>query len=93
MTKRQSIAEARIHLPSLIREVESGDTVELTRRGEPVAVLVGRREYMRLTSAHRPFAEAYAGFTRDVDLEQLAIDPDEVFAGARDATRGRQVDL
>ena len=40
MGKRHSIAEARSSLPRLIREAESGKPVELTRRGQPVAVLV-----------------------------------------------------
>jgi prevent-host-death family protein len=93
MAKQQSIAQARSSLPSLVREVESGRAVELTRRGEPVAVLIGRRQYMRLTSIQRAFSEAYGNFTRDVNLQQLAIDPDEVFAGVRDETRGREIDL
>jgi prevent-host-death family protein len=93
VAKQQSIAEARSSLPSLVREVESGNAVELTRRGEPVAVLIGRRQYMQLTSTHRAFSEAYGNFARDLNLEKLAIDPDEVFAGARDDTRGRGIDL
>jgi prevent-host-death family protein len=93
MAKRRSIAEARGSLPSLVREAESGRAIELTRRGEPVAVLIGRRRYIQLTSMRCGFSEAYGKFKRDVDLEQLAIDPDEVFAGARDETRGREVDL
>jgi prevent-host-death family protein len=93
MAKRHSIAEARSSLPSLVREAESGKPVELTRRGEPVAVLVGRQQYMRLTSGRRKFSETYGEFTRRVDLEDLAIDPDEVFGDVRDRTRGRQVDL
>ena len=43
MARQHSIAEARSSLPSLVREAESGKAVELTRRGEPVAVLIGRR--------------------------------------------------
>jgi prevent-host-death family protein len=93
MGKRHSIAEARSSLPSLVREAESGRPVELTRRGEPVAVLVGRRQYMRLASGRRKFSEAYGDFTRQVDLRELAIDPEEIFAGARDETLGRDVDL
>jgi len=93
MAKQQSIAEARKSLPSLVREVESGQSVELTRRGEPVAVLIGRQQYVRLTSRHRKFSEAYGDFTRDISLKELAIDPEKVFAGARDETRGREVDL
>jgi prevent-host-death family protein len=91
--RRHSIAEARSSLPSLVREAESGKSVELTRRGEPVAVLIGRQEYLRLTSVHRRFSAAYGAFTRDFNLKELAIEPEEVFAGARDETRGREVDL
>ena len=93
MAKQHSISEARNNLPSLVREAESGKTVELTRRGEPVAVLIGRRQYERLTLKYRRFSEAYGDFTRENDLEELAIDPDELFAGARDDIHGREVNL
>ena len=93
MAKQQSIAEARNSLPSLVREVESGKSVELTRRGQPVAVLIGRQEYVRLASRHRRFTEAYADFTRKINLKELAINPKEVFSGARDEAHGREVDL
>lgn len=93
MAKRRSIAEARAHLPSLVRDAESGEAVELTRRGEPVAVLIGRKQYTRLTSKHSRFVEAYEKFARKFDLAALGIDPDDVFSGARDETRGREVRL
>ena len=93
MAKRHSIAEARNSLPTLVREAESGKAVELTRRGEPVAVLIGRRQYERLTMRYRGFSKAYREFKREVDLDELGIDPDELFAGARDDGRGREVDL
>ena len=93
MAKRHSIAEARSNLPSLVREAEAGKAVELTRRGEPVAVLVGRREYEQLTSSHRRFSETYGDFVREFDLRELAIGPEEVFAPVRDDTRGREVVL
>ena len=93
MAKQHSIAEARNSLPSLVREAESGKAVELTRRGELVAVLIGRRQYERLTSKYRRFSEAYGDFTREFDLEDLTIDPDELFAGARDDIHGREVEL
>lgn len=93
MAKRRSIAEARTHLPSLVREAESGEPVELTRRGEPVAVLIGRKQYARLTGTKSPFLEAYARFSREYDLAALRIDPDEVFSGARDENQGREVRL
>ena len=93
MAKQFSIAEARNSLPSLVRAAESGKVVELTRRGESVAVLIGRQQYERLVLKHRRFSEAYEDFTREIDLEELAINPDELFAGARNDSHGREVDL
>ena len=93
MGDRHSISEARSNLPRLVREAECGKAVELTRRGEAVAVLVGRRQYERLVGHHRSFFDAYEKFKKDVDLAELAIDPDELFASARDDARGRDVHL
>jgi hypothetical protein len=58
-----------------------------------VAVLIGRKQYVRLSSKHRRFVEAYEKFAHDFDLAALGIDPDEVFSGARDETRGREINL
>ena len=93
MAKRQSIAEARKNLPHLVREVESGKPVELTRRGEPVAVLMGRRQYAQLAGKRRRFFEAYLKFTREFDLADLSLNPDVLFSGVRDETEGREVNL
>jgi prevent-host-death family protein len=93
MPRRQhSIAEARTHLPRLIREAESGDPIELTRRGESVAVLIGRKQYERLARRSRRFSEAWSEFTQEFDLKDLAIDTDEIF-GVRDSNSGRDVVL
>ena len=93
MTEKHSIAEARRNLPRLIREAEHGKTVELTRRGEAVAVLVGRRTFERLAVGRRGFVEAYGDFVETVDLSELALDPDEPFGSTRDTEPGREVRL
>ncbi|HVT05019.1 MAG TPA: type II toxin-antitoxin system Phd/YefM family antitoxin [Thermoanaerobaculia bacterium] len=93
MSKRYSIAEARMKLPSLVREAESGKAVELTRRGESVAVLLGREQYERLSSRTRRFSEAWDDFSREVELAALEIDPDEVFGSTRDDSPGRDSGL
>ena len=93
MADRHSIAEARRNLPSLVRDAESGKVVELTRRGEPVAVLVGHREFERLSAGRQSFANAYREFVSMVGLEGLALDPDELFGDLRDRTPGRDVRL
>ncbi len=89
MNDQRSIAKVRNQLARLIRVAESGKIVELTRRGETVAVLIGRRYYERLAARGRRFSEAWDAFTRDVDLQELEIDPDEVFGATRDELPGR----
>ena len=91
MTEKYSITEARRNLPRLIREAEHGKTMELTRRGETVAVLVGHRKFERLAAGRRSFAKAFREFKTTVDLVKLNLNPDEIFAGVRDTTPGRQV--
>lgn len=41
--RRVSVAQAKARLSELIVAAESGETVVITRRGEPVAELSGRR--------------------------------------------------
>lgn len=91
MSKRYSIADARDQFTSLVREVEKALTVEITRRGEPVAVLLSWREYQRLTS-QKKFWENYRSFRDRFDLASLEIDP-QLFEGVRDQSPGRQVNL
>ena len=93
MNGQHSIADARRNLPTLVRDAENGKAVELTRRGELVAVLIGRREFERLTSGRRGFAEAYDGFAQSVGLAKLALDPDELFGVGREKDGGRDVRL
>ena len=93
MADKHSIAEARRNLPRLVRQAEKGMAVELTRRGEPVAVLIGWRRFERLASNRRSFVAAYQDFTKESDLAKLAIDPDELFAKTREETLGRDVRL
>jgi len=39
------------------------------------------------------FSAAYRKFRREVNLADLALDPDELFAGTRDKTQGRDIRL
>jgi|GEM_PF-279436 len=55
MTKRYSIAEARDSFARVVHETEVNGPVELTRRGERVAVLLSAEEFDRLhTEQHQP---------------------------------------
>lgn len=53
MDQTVSISEAKDQLPRLIREVEAGAQVSLTRRGQPVARLVSEETYRKLLRRKR----------------------------------------
>ena len=93
MTDKHSIAEARRNLPKLVRVAEQGTEVELTRRGKPVAVLIGCKRFERLVSSRRSFDAAYQVFTNESDLTEPELDPDKLFARQREKTPGRDVRL
>ena len=75
-----------------MHELEGRDLIELTRRGEPVAVMLSLGEYRRLTAGRDGFWDAYQAFRESVDLPGLGIEP-EVFKGVRDPSPGREARL
>jgi len=92
MERRYSIAEARSHLPAIVDQAASGLEVHLTRRGEPVAVVVSTHEFERLRGRQRHFGDAYRRFVAKYELESVGINAG--FAtSARDRTAGRDVSL
>ncbi len=92
MTRRYTIAEARQNLAAIVHELERRSSIELTRRGEPVAVMLSYQEYQRLSVSQTGFWEAYQGFRKKVDLSALDISS-EVFGDVRDQSSGRDIDL
>lgn len=92
MSQRYSIAEARSRLPKIVDEAEAGVEVELTRRGQPVAVLVSHREFERLRGKHSHFSDAYRKFLEKYSLEEVGVE-DDFSASTRDRTTGRKVSL
>ena len=92
MANQYSIAEARDHLTSLIRDAERGASVEITRRGKPVAVLVSMSEYQKLRMGADGFWLAFERFLGEVDLDEAGLDSD-IFDELRDRTAGREVNL
>jgi prevent-host-death family protein len=82
-----SIASARNNLPALVRAAEAGRPVEITRRGQPVAVLISRRDFERMGGGQGTWWEAIEDFRSRHDLRQLNVE--EIFAGVRDRSPGR----
>ena len=83
MTEKYSIAEARHNFPTLVREAENGKVIGLTRRGSPVAMLIGKQHYEQLASNYQGFAESYRNFALNVDLANLDIEPNRLFSMSR----------
>ena len=73
MTKKYSGAEARKQLPKLLHDIEDGQAVEITRRGQPVAVVLSLADYRRLANAPGAFGEAYGAWRRSVDDADLDV--------------------
>ena len=74
-----------------MRDAQEYGPVELTRDGEPVAVIVSLDEYRRLAASLPGFWDAVERFRAEADLEELDID--SVMAGVRDRSPGRDVEL
>ena len=93
MAQRYAIAEARANLPTLVDEVEAGAAVELTRRGEVVAVMISITEYERLRSRRVGFQEAYQRFLKKHSPAETGLDVAAFSKQARDRSPGRKVPL
>ncbi|HEY9787011.1 MAG TPA: type II toxin-antitoxin system Phd/YefM family antitoxin [Candidatus Obscuribacterales bacterium] len=93
MVKRYSIAEARDNLAAIVHELEAVNSVEITRRGQPVAVLVSKQVYDRLQARKAGFWAAYSAFRKRAHLEELKIDPSDIWGDVREKSSGRAVEL
>jgi prevent-host-death family protein len=91
MSRRYSIADARMSLPTIIDRAEAGERIELTRRGKPVAIVVSLREFERLRGDRPRFGDAYKRFVDKYPLEEISLDGE--FAAERDKGAGRKVSL
>ena len=52
-----SVAEARQDFAGLIKRAQQGNAIEITRRGEPVAVLLSTAEYSALKGERSSFID------------------------------------
>ena len=92
VSRRYSIAEARSRLPAIIDQAEAGAEVELTRRGQPVAVVVSRGQFERMRGPRLHFGDAYRKFLERHPLTDVGVD-ENFAASTRDKSTGRAVAL
>ncbi len=83
MRKVLTASEAKCHFAELLRLVEAGDVVEITRYGKPVATIVGARtlEQIERLLALRPQEGLQSLVGRWDDSDELADEVDRVVAG------------
>jgi prevent-host-death family protein len=87
-----SVAEARQHFARLIKRAQQGKTIEITRRGEPVAVLLSASAYSAITGERSSFIDAMSQVRERLGVDQLEIG-DAEFEGLREESPGRDISL
>ncbi|MEH2131447.1 MAG: type II toxin-antitoxin system prevent-host-death family antitoxin [Nostoc sp.] len=71
-------------LYKIFQEVEQGESVQITRQGQQVAVILPTAEYERLLHRKLGFWESVERFRQEIIEEGTEIDPDEVWKDVRD---------
>jgi prevent-host-death family protein len=90
--RQLSIAQADGQLSAIVRDAQEHGPVELTRDGEPVAVIVSLDEYRRLEGDRPNTWDAYQQWRARVNLADVGID-DSFLEGLRDPSPGRDIEL
>jgi prevent-host-death family protein len=89
MSEQYSIEEIPVNFNKIVQEVEQGDSIEVTRQGKQIAVIISAAEYEKLRRS-QCFGESLEQFRQEYNVETAEINPDEIFAGVRDFSPGRE---
>jgi prevent-host-death family protein len=92
MSKQFSVAEARRNLPQILNDAEKGKVVEVTRRGEPIAMIVPIEQYRKMNRKPPSFWDALEKFRQELEESGDELDA-RLFEGLRDRSAGRKVSL
>jgi prevent-host-death family protein len=88
MTSSVGVRELRQRASELLRRVEQGETIEVTDRGRPVAVLSpipdrGSLEELRTTGQLDPASADLAGLPDPLPISEVGVSASEVLAALR----------
>lgn len=92
MKKLYSVGSARANLPAILDDVQSGRVIQVTRRGQPVAVIMSSAEYGALERRQSTFGAACAEFRERFAVHELGLDRG-FFRALRDPRPARKVRL
>ena len=81
---------AKNKLPSLIHYVETGQAINLTRHGKPVAVLLSIKHYKRLSCKRTGYWQALNSFRSQIVREGIFSESED-FENLRDPSSGPEV--
>ena len=90
MNRSVSVAEAKNNLPSLLREVEQGSIVEITRYGKTVAMVLPERDYRRMAEGGQGFWASLGKVRNIISSEGIVIDENDL-GNLRDSLPGRDL--
>jgi prevent-host-death family protein len=96
MTRRFSIADAKVNLERILDLTDAGQVVELTRAGRPVAAVISLAELARLRGERQSFSDAYERFNASHPVAEDGLEEswlDDVRAPASGADRKTKADL
>jgi prevent-host-death family protein len=91
MNAQYSITAARSAWSSIIDEVAHGREIEITRYGEPVAVVISKQRYEQLQANRPNFVERCLTLRAKHGADALL--PDDWATSLRDRSPGREVSL
>ncbi len=79
MMKTSTIAEAKNNLSHLIHQLETEDSIQLTRYGKPVAVMMSEAQYKKLTSPAKSLNSAILNWRSQLDEpSDIGLSEDEL---------------
>jgi prevent-host-death family protein len=67
--KTSTIAEAKNNLSQLIYQLDSNESIHLTRHGKPVAVMLSEATYQKLTQKHTGLYQAIQQWRSQLDAD------------------------
>lgn len=90
-----ALYEAKAQLTSIVREVETGPAVKLSRHGKPVAILMGIEQYKNIQNTGRNLSSALRSYQASmgeciIESVETNVDP---FKNLRAKDTGRSVEL
>jgi len=88
--KTNTIAEAKNNLSHLIHQLEVEESIQLTRYGKPVAVMMSETHYKKLTSPAKSLNSAIINWRNQLDDTQDVGLRDDELKSIRTESAGRE---